>query len=71
MKTYELRFRQFARGRRSIKVARIPANNRAGAALLFNQTVLLEQIFQDPSINELGRTDGTRIYILARQGVQK
>lgn len=51
MKTYELRFRQFARGRRSIKATtRISANTRAEAALLFHQTVLLGKFFKDPSL---------------------
>lgn len=50
MKTYELRFRQFARGRRSIKATRMSANTQAEAALLFHQTVLLGRIFKDPSM---------------------
>jgi hypothetical protein len=32
MKTYELRFRQFARGRRSIKATRMSANTQAKEA---------------------------------------
>lgn len=46
MKTYEVRYRQFARGRRSIKTITVPAPNAENAKKHFEATIQLMKYFK-------------------------
>lgn len=50
MKTYEVRFRQFKKGRRSIKVVRVTANGANEAKRSFGLAILTGRLLKDPSV---------------------